>query len=120
MVRVLVADDDAANRRLVERLLQRLGASPVVVEDGQEAVAAAAAEEFDLILIDFHMPRMTGVEATREILAAAGDVAPVIVGLTATAHDHEIQTCIDAGMAQVMGKPPRREDLEALLATVLG
>lgn len=118
MTKVLVADDDPANRRLAERLLQRLGAEVTVVDDGQAAVEAAAVTGFDLVLIDVHMPRLDGIQATRQILAAGGEDAPLVVGLTATARDAEVQACLDAGMAQVLGKPPHREDLAALLAQV--
>ena len=115
-MRVLVCEDDPANRRLAERLLQRLGHEAEVAEDGRTAVDRATTEPFDLVLMDVHLPRLDGIRATQEIRGVLGDAAPPIVGLTASASDEDRRRCTEVGMAEVLGKPSRKADLERLAA----
>ncbi len=118
-LRILVAEDDPVHALIVSLFLERTGAAVVHVTDGQQAVAAAAATDFSLILMDYRMPGIDGVEATRRILGmagAAGRVAPPIVALTASAMKHECQRYLDAGMALVLSKPV---SMDRLADTVL-
>jgi CheY-like chemotaxis protein len=106
------------------RMLARLGASAVVAKDGQEAVAAVAEADFDLILMDVHMPRMDGVTATREISdfsALSGRPRPRIVAVTANALDGDSERLLAAGMDGYLSKPVTLKALGTLLtATVTG
>ncbi len=118
---VLVVDDNATNRMVVEALCEMFDCSTESVVDGVEAVEAAKAGRFDVILMDIKMPRMDGVTAAREIRqlpAPAGRVP--IVALTANADPDEVAVYIAAGMRAVVEKPikPERlmEALEAALA----
>jgi CheY-like chemotaxis protein len=113
---VLVVDDNATNRMVVEALCEMFDCSTESVADGIEAVEAAKAGRFDVILMDIKMPRMDGVAATREIRKLKGPAgrAP-IVALTANADPDEAKEYMAAGMLCVVEKPIKPERLlEAL------
>ena len=76
-LRVLMAEDNAVNRKLVSRLLEKRGYSVVTVTDGHEALAALEKEPFDVVLMDVHMPSMGGFEATAVIRKREREEAPV-------------------------------------------
>jgi CheY-like chemotaxis protein len=112
--RVLVADDDAVNRRLAARLLERLGCRADVVADGAEALEALARIRYDIVLMDCRMPGMDGYEAARRIRSSpARGVA--IVALTANALPGERERCLAAGMDDHLVKPVAREALAEAL-----
>jgi CheY-like chemotaxis protein/HPt (histidine-containing phosphotransfer) domain-containing protein/anti-sigma regulatory factor (Ser/Thr protein kinase) len=111
--RILLAEDNAANVRLVERMLGRLGIETVSVGTGGAAVAAVRESIFDLVLMDLHMPEMDGLEATRLIRQAGHDVP--IVALTANAQGSDRTACLAAGMNDYLSKPVRAGDLSAAL-----
>jgi len=114
---VLVAEDTPVNQRLAQRLLERLGHTCVVVDDGKAAVEAYAREPFDIILMDVQMPVMSGFEATaaiRELDRREGRRA-FIVALTAHAMQGYRERCLEAGMDDYLSKPVRRPDLLLLL-----
>jgi CheY-like chemotaxis protein len=100
-LRVLLAEDDATQRRAVVRLLTGAGAVVEAVVDGAGAVERALAAPFDLVLMDCDMPVMDGVDATRR-LRAAGSVVP-IVALTGSVHRR--RECVAAGMSGFVEKP---------------
>ncbi|MGE0716053.1 MAG: ATP-binding protein [Alphaproteobacteria bacterium] len=103
---VLVAEDSPLNQELMREILQAAGHRVAIAEDGAEAVRAATAERFDVILMDVRMPGMDGVEAARTIRGLSGPQASVpIVGLTADATDSQRQECLAAGMDAVLVKP---------------
>ena len=113
---ILVVDDNATNRMVVEALCEMFDCSTESVGDGIEAVEAARSGRFDVILMDIKMPRMDGVTAAREIrkLAAPAGRVP-IVALTANADADEVAEYLAAGMRSVVEKPIKPERLmEAL------
>ncbi|HEX5136759.1 MAG TPA: response regulator [Planctomycetota bacterium] len=117
VLHVLVAEDTPVNQRLAQRLLERLGHTCVVVEDGRKAVDAYARERFDVVLMDVQMPVMNGFEATagiREIERREGRKT-FVVALTAHAMQGYRERCIEAGMDDYLSKPVRRPDLLSLL-----
>jgi CheY-like chemotaxis protein len=113
---ILVVDDNATNRMVVEALCEMFDCSTESVADGVEAVEAAKGGRYDVILMDIKMPRMDGVTATREIRklpAPAGRVP--IIALTANADADEVAQYLAAGMRCVVEKPIKPERLmEAL------
>lgn len=119
-IRILVAEDNATNRKVVRSMLGVLGHSAVVVENGRQAVAAAGAESFHLILLDVQMPEVDGLEAARQIRAfPPGEVGrPWIVALTANAFKEDREACLAAGMDDYLAKPVKLDDLRRLLKTV--
>jgi light-regulated signal transduction histidine kinase (bacteriophytochrome)/CheY-like chemotaxis protein len=113
-LRILVADDSGINRDIAHAFLRAAGHQVAFAEDGLEAVAAAAANDFDLILMDVCMPRMSGIEATRKIRALAGPRGRVpIVALTAQVFADQIEECRGASMDEHLAKPFTREGLLA-------
>jgi CheY-like chemotaxis protein len=113
---ILVVDDNATNRMVVEALCEMFDCSTESVVDGVEAVEAAKAGRYDVILMDIKMPRMDGVTAAKEIrkLAAPAGRVPIIA-LTANADTDEVALYLAAGMRCVVEKPIKPERLlEAL------
>ncbi len=122
-LRVLVAEDNLTNRKLVVALLKQRGHRVVTVGNGRQAVDKAAERAFDVILMDVQMPEMGGLEATAAIRAReteAGEHTP-IVALTAHAMAGDREQCLAAGMDAYVSKPLRPEELfstiDALCAT---
>ena len=119
---VLVVDDNATNRMVVEALCEMFDCSTESVCDGVEAVEAARQGRFDVILMDIKMPRMDGVTAAREIRKLKGPAGQApIIALTANADPDEVREYLSAGMLCVVEKPikPERlmEALDAALAS---
>ncbi len=107
-LRVLAAEDNEVNRLVLVALLAQVGLTPTVVTDGAQAVAAWAADEWDLILMDVHMPVMDGIAAVREIRAqeaARGLARTPVIALTANAMIHQIAELTEAGMDAHVAKP---------------
>jgi signal transduction histidine kinase/CheY-like chemotaxis protein/HPt (histidine-containing phosphotransfer) domain-containing protein len=117
-LRVLVAEDQPVNRRVVATMLERLGHDVVLAANGVEAVAAVGTDSFDAILMDMHMPRMDGLEATRRIRAALGGDDVLVLGVTANAAEDDRQACLVAGMNEVLTKPFTLQQLAAQLKRV--
>ena len=118
-LRVLVAEDNAVNWRVLEVQLRRLGCLPELAPDGEQAFQRAQSADFDLILMDCQMPVLDGFEATRKIRALAGPRGQVpIVALTANALTGDRDRCIANGMSGYLTKPVRREELTEALAAL--
>jgi DNA-binding response OmpR family regulator len=105
MAKILIAEDDQDIRELVVLTLQFHGFDVVAAEDGAVAVERAAAEPFDLILLDVRMPRMTGYDACRRLKEMESTRDIPIIFLSAKGQEAEIQTGIDAGAEQYILKP---------------
>jgi CheY-like chemotaxis protein len=126
---VLLAEDNDINALLARTVLEKCGAHVVRVRNGIEALAAArkaqedeAGQDFDLVLMDIHMPEMDGVEAAQRIRALYPDGAPApggrppIVALTANAFAEDRAAYLQAGLDDYLAKPFEKDDLIALLA----
>ena len=112
-VRVLLAEDNPINALLARSLLEREGCIVERVATGEEALSAAAASTYDLILMDQRMPGMNGRAAT-EALRARGCRAPIIA-LTADAFEEDRRACLAAGMDDFVTKPMQPSVLRAML-----
>lgn len=121
--RILVADDHAANRSLLEDLLTPLGFEVTTANDGAQALAEAGAQPFDLILLDMRMPVVDGLAAARRILEefrSRGAQPPVIIGISASAFLDDRQSFLDAGCVGFLAKPLREQQVLGLLSHHLG
>ncbi len=118
--RVLVAEDNGVNQRLVLALLEREGLRVDLASNGIEAVAAAGRVPYDLVLMDCLMPEMDGWEAVRAIRRREEDGRRTpVVALTASTATDDRDRCREAGMDGVLTKPVRAEDLRHVLAAHL-
>ncbi|MBH0239850.1 ATP-binding protein [Methylobrevis albus] len=105
-LRILVAEDNRVNQEVARRALDRLGHDVVIAENGLEALALAAREAFDIVLMDMQMPMMDGLEATRAIRRMDGPASRIpIVAMTANAFSSDRDACIAAGMDGFVAKP---------------
>jgi signal transduction histidine kinase/ligand-binding sensor domain-containing protein/CheY-like chemotaxis protein len=103
-LRILVAEDNLINVKLMVRVLNKLGYSPVVANNGRE-VLTCLPQGFDLILMDVQMPEMDGLQATR-LIRQQVIAQPWIIALTANAMQEDRGLCLEAGMDDYVTKPP--------------
>ncbi len=116
-VRILLAEDNLVNQRVISRLLQKLSFAVEVANNGQEAVEMHASGAYDLIFMDKQMPVMDGFEATAGIRALDGAVRHTpIVALTANALAGDREQCIEAGMDDYLSKPVMPAQLAEMVA----
>ncbi|MBL0159668.1 MAG: response regulator [Bryobacterales bacterium] len=114
--RVLVAEDNAINQRLILSLLSKLGCEADLAASGAEAVEKFSRQSYDLVLMDCQMPEMDGFQATARIRANEnGHSHTPIVALTASAMAGDRQRCLDAGMDDYLSKPFHANELVALM-----
>ncbi len=115
-LRILVAEDNRTNQQVVRKLLERMRCVVTIVEDGEAVLAAAAAEDFDVVLMDCQMPVMDGLEATRMLRSGAGRNASVpIIALTANGFEADRASCMAAGMTDFLPKPIDKQALRDAL-----
>ena len=116
--RVLVVDDNSVNRLVARKLMQKLGFEVQLANDGREGVDAFNEGQFDLILMDLHMPELNGYDAAREI-RARGDTVPIFA-LTTDIIEGTRNACLEAGMNAYFSKPIELERLVAAVRKFVG
>jgi signal transduction histidine kinase/CheY-like chemotaxis protein/ligand-binding sensor domain-containing protein len=116
-MRILVADDNMINQKLIDRALGKLGYQPTIVQNGVEVLNMVAQNVYDVILMDIQMPEMDGLEATGRIRGQNG-YQPYIVAMTANAMPEDREICLQAGMDDYLSKPMKLEDLVQVLEKV--
>jgi CheY-like chemotaxis protein len=120
--KILLAEDLVTNQKLAVALLKRWGHDVSVANNGIEAVAALAREDFDVVLMDVQMPEMDGLEATRAIRlqeTKTGRHTPIIA-MTAHAMSGDMEICLEAGMDGYLSKPVRKRELYEALLKIFG
>jgi CheY-like chemotaxis protein len=112
-LRILVAEDNPVNQKVVEMMLRKLGLSALIVNNGREAVTAVQQSEFDLVFLDVQMAVLDGIGAAREIRKHyEGKVRrPELIAVTANAFKEDGEACLAAGMDSYMAKPVTLERL---------
>ncbi|MDP2227041.1 MAG: ATP-binding protein [Moraxellaceae bacterium] len=123
-LRVLVAEDNAVNQQVITGLLRKHGITPVLVEDGEQALARmTSGDAFDLVLMDCEMPNMDGYTATQRIREweQAGGYAPVFIcGVSAHVMTEFRERALESGMNDFIPKPLRRAELLRVLMQQVG
>ncbi len=112
-LRILVAEDNRVNQLVVTRLMEKQGHMVTVAASGREAIAALNRDNFDVILMDIHMPEVDGLQATRMIRAReqyTGHHIPIIA-VTAFAMKGDAEKCLEAGMDAYIAKPIQATEL---------
>ncbi len=120
-LKVLVAEDNRINERLIVTLLTKAGCEVEVVGNGALAVERVQQRAFDVVLMDCHMPELDGYEATRRIRLAEGEHGRrlPIIALTASAMSSDQEACLSAGMDGFLPKPVNVKDLHASLSPLV-
>ena len=113
--KILVVEDNKVNQQVLMIMLGYLGLSADLVNDGVEAVEAIQASDYDVVLMDWQMPRMDGLEATRKIRLLKDIRQPVIVAVTANAMSGDVEKCLQVGMDDYLSKPIEKDKLEMTL-----
>jgi CheY-like chemotaxis protein len=118
--RVLIAEDNLINQRVVAIMLSKLGYSVDVATEGGVVLEVLQKQHYDLILMDCQMPGMDGFEATRAIRSLHADVSQIpIVAVTANAMPGQREKCLAAGMNDYISKPIQSELLASTLRKYL-
>ncbi|RKP58332.1 PAS domain S-box protein [Cohnella endophytica] len=106
VIHILVAEDNDVNRKVLVRMLEKLGCRPVAVRNGVEALDAMSDNRFDIVFMDIQMPVMNGLEATKRIIQTlAPEDLPYIVAVTANALLGDRERYMEAGMNEYISKP---------------
>ncbi len=114
-LRILLAEDNPANQKLVAYILEDRGHSVDLAENGQEAIDLAEQNRYDAILMDVQMPGMNGFEATEAIRKREGARRTPIIAMTAYAMKSDCERCLAAGMDSYLAKPIHAQEMIALV-----
>ena len=118
---ILLAEDNRINQTVACRMLEKMGHSIVVVNNGNEALSILAQRSFDLVLMDVQMPEMDGLTATKKLrdIEAMGLLRMPIIAMTALAMNGDRERCLDAGMDGYISKPINSQELASAIAAVI-
>jgi PAS domain S-box-containing protein len=114
-LRILVAEDNRVNQKVLLKFLQRLGYEADLAANGLEVLAKIAQQTYDVILMDVQMPDMDGVTATQQICRNYPQPRPRIIAVTASAMQGDREECLEAGMDDYLSKPIILESLHQAL-----
>jgi len=114
-LRILVAEDNPSNQKVLVQMLKRMGYRADAVADGREVIQALERQDYDLVLMDIKMPEMDGITATKVIRKLRPENGPKIVAITAFALEVDREKCLEAGMDDYISKPVKIGDLAEML-----
>lgn len=113
-LKILIAEDDLMNQKMVIKVLNKLGYEPTMTSNGNEVLEEVSLNNYDIILMDVQMPEMDGLEATKMIRLCLS-VQPTIIAMTANTLQGDRDACMRAGMDDYISKPVKLEDLVNVL-----
>jgi len=116
-LQILVVEDNKINQMITKKILNKMGLSCQVVDNGEAAVEKVRNENFSIVLMDIHMPGISGIEATKRIRAF--DKKQTIFALTAVTLEDKMQEFEEAGFDDIISKPFKQEDFEKKLYQAL-
>src|SRR5882724_4165661 len=115
-LRILLAEDNVVNQKVAIRILERMGYRADVAGNGLEVLESLNRQEYDVILMDVHMPEMDGLEATKQICQQwSKSERPRIIAMTANAMQGDKEECLAAGMDDYISKPVQLQELQRAL-----
>jgi CheY-like chemotaxis protein len=114
-LRILLAEDNLSNRKVILEMLKRLGYRADAAADGFEVLQALQRQQYDLILMDVRMPELSGLEAKQIRKLWLASQQPKIIAITAYALEGDREKCLAAGMDDYISKPVKIEDLDDTL-----
>jgi len=119
--RVLVADDSPANRLVLQKMLENLGASVDKAYDGSDAFGRAVTTRYDVLLLDIQMPGHKGTEVVRKLRAHPRHLAhsALCIAVTGNTYGDQVEEYLDAGFDAWLGKPLRQPDLLRVLSPLI-
>jgi CheY-like chemotaxis protein len=109
-LKILVAEDNLINQKLILRILNKLGYEPEMAQNGVEVLEKMERDLYDIILMDIQMPEMDGLETTAAIRARSWQ-QPYIIAMTANAMSEDKDICLRAGMDEYIAKPMKLQEL---------
>ncbi len=113
--KILIAEDNPINQKLIEHILKKMGYTPDMVGNGLEALQSVQRQKYDIVFMDIQMPEMDGLQATEKIIKALKSQRPVIVAMTANAMKEDREICLNAGMDEYISKPINYEEIEKVI-----
>ena len=113
-LRILIAEDNLINQKLIQRILNKLGYEADIAENGAEVLEKMEEKAYDTILMDIQMPEIDGLEATAAIRSRPW-AQPFIIAMTANAMSEDKEICLGAGMDEYIAKPMKLEEVVAML-----
>ena len=116
-MRVLVAEDNAINQKVIIRLLEKLGCAATLADDGVAALEAFESGYFDVVLLDYQMPRMDGLEVARSLRARGEGPRPLLVAMTGFGQAEDRARTAAAGFDHHLTKPVDPKVLQSLMQT---
>lgn len=117
-LQILVAEDDHTNQKVIRAMLAKLGHKVTIVENGTEVEPALKQSDFDVIMMDYHMPEMDGITATKLLREKPEFLNLPIVALTAATSTEERDRCLKAGMNDFLTKPYTLDGLSKVLGKI--
>ena len=114
-LRIMVAEDNTVNQKLLALTLGKMGYKPDMVANGEEVLALMESKEFDVIFMDIQMPLMDGMQATKNVLNGNYARKPKIIAMTANALAGDRKKYLDIGMDDYIAKPIRPDDIQKIL-----
>lgn len=115
-LRILLAEDNAMNQKVLLLMMEKLGYSADVAADGLQVLQALKRQPYDVVLMDIHMPKLDGIEATQAIRSSLpGPEQPKIIAITAYALEGDRERCISVGMDDYIAKPVNMYELKTAL-----